>query len=109
VGSSSYQRIYAIVRRIPKGRVATYGQVASLAGLKGHARQVGYALYALPDDTVIPWHRVVNASGGISLRAMPGGELVQRALLEREGVRVDPRGKVPLPRVRWVPRRTTTR
>jgi methylated-DNA-protein-cysteine methyltransferase related protein len=109
VGSSSYQRIYAVVRRIPEGRVATYGQVASLAGLKGHARQVGYALHALPDETVVPWHRVVNASGGISLRAMPGGELVQRALLEREGVRLDPRGRVPLARVRWVPRRTISR
>jgi methylated-DNA-protein-cysteine methyltransferase related protein len=109
VGSSSYQRIYAIVRRIPEGRVATYGQVAALAGLKGHARQVGYALHALPDETAVPWHRVVNASGGISFRSMPGGELVQRGLLEREGIRLDPRGRVPLARVRWVPRRKTAR
>ena len=105
MGSSSYQRIYAVVRRIPEGRVATYGQVASLAGLAGHARQVGYALHALPDGTAIPWHRVVNANGGISLRSMPGGELVQRGLLEREGIRLDPRGRVPLARVRWLPRR----
>lgn len=104
VGSNSYQRIYAVVRRIPEGRVATYGQVASLAGLAGHARQVGYALHALPNETAVPWHRVVNASGGISLRAMPGGELVQRGLLEREGIRLDPRGRVPLARVRWLPR-----
>jgi methylated-DNA-protein-cysteine methyltransferase-like protein len=104
VGSSSYQRIYAVVRRIPEGRVATYGQVASLAGLAGHARQVGYALHALPDGTAIPWHRVVNANGGISLRSMPGGELVQRGLLEREGIPLDPRGRVPLARVRWLPR-----
>jgi methylated-DNA-protein-cysteine methyltransferase related protein len=104
VGSDSYQRIYAVVRRIPEGRVATYGQVASLAGLAGHARQVGYALHALPDHTAVPWHRVVNASGGISLRSMPGSELVQRGLLEREGIRLDPRGRVPLARVRWVPR-----
>jgi methylated-DNA-protein-cysteine methyltransferase-like protein len=109
VASGNYQRIYAVVRRIPEGRVATYGQIASLAGLKGHARQVGYALHALPDETAVPWHRVVNASGGISLRAMPGGELVQRALLEREGVRLDPRGRVPLARVQWVPRRKTIR
>ena len=105
MGSSSYQRIYAVVRRIPEGRVATYGQVASLAGLAGHARQVGYALHALPDGTAIPWHRVVNANGGISLRSMPGGELVQRGLLEREGIRLDPRGRIPLARVRWLPRR----
>jgi methylated-DNA-protein-cysteine methyltransferase-like protein len=104
VGSSSYQRIYAVVRRIPEGRVATYGQVASLAGLAGHARQVGYALHALPNGTAIPWHRVVNAKGGISLRSMPGGELVQRGLLEREGIPLDPRDRVPLARVRWLPR-----
>jgi methylated-DNA-protein-cysteine methyltransferase-like protein len=104
VGSSSYQRIYAVVRRIPEGRVATYGQVASLAGLAGHARQVGYALHALPDGTAVPWHRVVNARGAISLRSMPGGELVQRGLLEREGIRLDPRGRVLLARVRWAPR-----
>ena len=109
MGSNSYQRIYAVVRRIPEGRVATYGQVASLAGLAGHARQVGYALHALPHETAVPWHRVVNASGGISLRAMPGGELVQRGLLEREGIRIDPRGRVPLARVRWLPRLKTIR
>ena len=104
MGSNSYQRIYAVVRRIPEGRVATYGQVASLAGLAGHARQVGYALHALPEGTAIPWHRVVNASGGISLRSMPGSELVQRGLLEREGIRLDLRGRVRLAQVRWMPR-----
>jgi methylated-DNA-protein-cysteine methyltransferase related protein len=109
LGSNSYQRIYSVVRRIPEGRVATYGQVASLAGLAGHARQVGYALHALPEGTAIPWHRVVNASGGISLRSMPGSELVQRGLLEREGIRLDPRGRVPLARVRWRPRFKTIR
>jgi methylated-DNA-protein-cysteine methyltransferase related protein len=109
VGSDSYQRIYAVVRRIPEGRVATYGQVASLAGLAGRARQVGYALHALPKGSAIPWHRVVNADGGISLRSMPGGELVQRGLLQREGIRLDPRGRVPLARVRWRPRSKTIR
>lgn len=94
-----------MVRRIPKGRVATYGQVASLAGVAGHARQVGYALHALPDGTLVPWHRVVNATGRISTRASPGGELVQQLLLEREGVRLDARGRVPLDQVRWQPRR----
>ena len=100
----SYQRIYRVVRRIPKGRVATYGQVASLAGLAGHARQVGYALHALPDGTVVPWHRVVNAAGRISARATPGGELVQQLLLEKEGIRLDGRGRVPLDHLRWNPR-----
>jgi methylated-DNA-protein-cysteine methyltransferase related protein len=100
----SYQLIYRVVRRIPRGRVATYGQIASLAGLSGHARQVGYALNALPDGTVVPWHRVVNAAGRISTRATPGGELVQQLLLEKEGIRLDARGCIPLDRVRWQPR-----
>ena len=100
----SYQGIYRVVRRIPKGRVATYGQIASLAGLAGHARQVGYALHALPDGTTVPWHRVVNAAGGISTRATPGGELVQRLMLENEGIRFDGRGSVPLDHLRWIPR-----
>jgi methylated-DNA-protein-cysteine methyltransferase-like protein len=89
------------VRRIPRGRVATYGQVAELAGLPGHARQVGYALHALPAGSTVPWHRVLNAEGAVSRRATPGGELTQRQLLEREGVRFDPRGRVRLAVVRW--------
>jgi methylated-DNA-protein-cysteine methyltransferase-like protein len=100
----SYELIYSVVRRIPRGRVATYGQVATLAGLAGHARQVGYALNALPDATAVPWHRVVNAAGRISVRAAPGGELVQQLLLEKEGVRLDARGRIPLDRIRWQPR-----
>jgi methylated-DNA-protein-cysteine methyltransferase-like protein len=100
----SYELIYSVVRRIPRGRVATYGQVATLAGLAGHARQVGYALNALPDATAVPWHRVVNAAGRISVRAAPGGELVQQLLLEKEGVRVDSRGRIPLDHLRWQPR-----
>jgi methylated-DNA-protein-cysteine methyltransferase related protein len=93
-----------VVRRIPKGRVATYGQVASLAGLPGHARQVGYALHALPGGTAVPWHRVVNSAGRISTRSSPGAELVQQLLLKEEGVLVDARGRVPLDKVRWSPR-----
>ena len=107
---SSYARIYAVVRRIPYGRVATYGQVAELAGLAGHARQVGYALHALPMSTALPWHRVINAAGGISLRrAAVGSELTQRQLLEEEGVGFDLRGRVRLGAVRWRPRAAATR
>ena len=84
--------------------MATYGQVASLAGLAGNARQVGYALHALPDGTIVPWHRVVNAAGRISPRATRGGELVQQLLLEKEGIRLDGRGRVPLDQLRWNPR-----
>lgn len=102
--AGAYARIYAVVRRIPRGRVATYGQVAELAGLGGHARQVGYALHALPAGTGVPWHRVINAAGMVSRRAIPGAELTQRQLLEREGVGFDLRGRVRLVAVRWKPR-----
>ena len=101
-----YHRIHAVVRRIPKGRVATYGQVAALAGLPGRARQVGYALRALDDDAV-PWHRVINAQGGISPRADPEFVGVQRLLLEAEGVEFDSRDRVHLRRFRWRPRGAT--
>jgi methylated-DNA-protein-cysteine methyltransferase-like protein len=108
-GTSGYARIYDVVRRIPRGCVATYGQVAELAGLPGHARQVGYALHALPDATALPWHRVINAVGGVSLRASPGAELTQRQLLEEEGIEFDLRGRVRLAKVRWNPGRRTSR
>lgn len=100
-----YRRIYAVVARIPKGRVATYGQVAALAGLARQARLVGYALHALPADGGVPWHRVVNAKGQISLRASGlGHDELQAHLLRREGVRFVA-GAIPLPRYRWAPRR----
>src|SRR5438876_3739234 len=88
VTNKTYQRIYAVVRRIPRGRVATYGQIAKLAGLPGAARQVGYALHALRPGSRVPWQRVVNARGSISLAPMRGG-VDQRILLEREGVHFD--------------------
>ena len=91
--------------RIPKGRVATYGQVAALAHLPRQARFVGYALHALPADSDVPWHRVVNAAGKISLRADTlGHDELQAHLLRREGVRFAG-GAIPLARYRWQPRR----
>ncbi len=99
------QHIAAIVRRIPRGRVATYGQVASLAGLPGHARLVGYTLHALPDGSPVPWHRVINARGEVSPRSERGAELLQRALLEGEGVVFDGRGRVAFEHFGWRPRR----
>lgn len=100
----SHPRIHDVVRRVPPGRVTTYGDVAVLAGLPGQARLVGYALHALPEHTTVPWHRVVNARGGISMgRAYPGGDLVQRRRLEAEGVEFDARGMLSLVRYRWVP------
>ena len=108
MGPGNYQRIYNVVRRIPKGRVATYGQVASLAGLAGQARQVGYALHALPQGTAVPWHRVINATGRISRRSVAGAELIQAQLLAREGVRLNPLGKIALSRFGWHPRDRAT-
>ncbi len=101
--SDTYRKIYAVVRRIPRGRVLNYGAVATLARLPGYARQVGYAMHALPPDSSVPWHRVVNAQGGISRRAHPGSELTQRMLLEREGVRFTARGRLDLARYLWRP------
>ena len=101
---SAYLDIYRVVRRVPRGRVATYGQIATLAGRPGHARQVGYALHALPDRTAVPWHRVINAKGEISLRSRFGDGLEQRLRLEAEGVQFDARGRVALACYRWQPR-----
>jgi methylated-DNA-protein-cysteine methyltransferase-like protein len=93
--------IHAMVKRIPRGKVATYGQVAELAGLAGHARQVGYALHALTDDDDIPWQRVVNARGEVSARSEPTAESIQRQLLEREGIRFDLSGRIDLSEYGW--------
>ncbi|HEV7590920.1 MAG TPA: MGMT family protein [Longimicrobium sp.] len=98
---SAYDRIYAVVRRIPKGRVCTYGRVAALAGNPGAARQVGYALHALPEHAALPWHRVINAAGRISLRRGGGAELEQRFRLEAEGVLFDQAGRVSIERFGW--------
>lgn len=98
---SVHQRIYDAVCRIPWGRVATYGQVASLAGLPGQARLVGYALHNLPDDSNVPWHRVVNAQGGISLDREFGAGSLQGSLLEAEGINFDAQGRIDLAAFGW--------
>lgn len=103
--SDAYRRIYAVVRRIPRGKVATYGQVARLAGLANRARQVGYALHALHGASSLPWHRVINSAGRISLPPGTGG-LEQRMRLLREGVRVNDGFRLPLARYQWRPRET---
>ena len=104
--SDLHARIHAAVRRIPRGRVATYGQIARVAQIGAQPRLVGYALAALPDGTTVPWHRVVNAQGRVSPRATPGWDGLQRALLERETVRFDARGRIDLAATSWRPRAT---
>ncbi|MBI4594407.1 MAG: MGMT family protein [Candidatus Rokubacteria bacterium] len=92
--------VWRLVRRIPRGRVATYGQLAALAGRPRAARAVGRALRSCPID--LPWHRVVNARGGISPRAGTTSMLTQRLRLQTEGVSFA-RGRVPLRRFQWRP------
>ena len=99
-----YDQIHRIISGIPRGRVATYGQIADLAGIPGQARRVGYALSALPEGSPVPWHRVLNATGGISARGDSGSEDVQRKLLRAEGVVFGRGGKVSLARFQWRPR-----
>lgn len=104
--SDAYRRIYRVVRRIPSGRVSTYGEVARLAGLPGCARQVGYALHALGEDSDVPWQRVVNARGAISLPGDAGLDSLQRQMLEGEGICFDARGRLNLEQFAWRPRRS---
>ena len=101
-----YHEVYAIVTRIPKGRVMTYGQIAVLLGRPTAARAVGYALHNVPPGAAIPWQRVVNAQGKISPRR--AGEilhepLVQQMLLEAEGVEFDAEGRLDLRQYLWQP------
>ncbi|MBN1153771.1 methylated-DNA--[protein]-cysteine S-methyltransferase, partial [candidate division KSB1 bacterium] len=89
VYSILYMTIWNKVSEIPRGRVATYGQIARLIGLSNQARLIGYALHRLPASTAVPWYRVVNRKGKISLSESEGGYQLQVALLEAEGVRVE--------------------
>jgi methylated-DNA-protein-cysteine methyltransferase related protein len=90
--------VYGLVRRVPRGQVVTYGQVAAMLRRPRSARAVGGAMKRCPDD--VPWHRVVNAQGGISRRRVASGMLTQRIRLEQEGIRLR-RGRVPLKHYRW--------
>jgi methylated-DNA-protein-cysteine methyltransferase-like protein len=96
------EKVWAVVKRIPYGRVATYGQIARLAGIT-NPRHVGKALQALPGESDVPWHRVVNARGEVSERRPPGWDDLQRILLEAEGIEFRGRGRIPFDRYRWTP------
>ena len=100
---ASHARILAVVRRIPRGRVATYGQVAKLAGFARQPRLAGYALRYAADG--LPWHRVVNSQGFISHRAQSDSVRRQRLMLQAEGVRFDEQGRLSLQKYQWRPRR----
>ena len=95
------QRIWQVVAEIPLGKVATYGQVAHRAGLARAARRVGYALRGLPGNTRIPWHRVVNAQGRISLPEGSDSHAIQRDRLAAEGVLISTSGRIDLRQYGW--------
>ena len=110
-----FERVYEVVRMVPRGQVATYGQIAAIVSHRGAARTVGWALHGLPQGSDVPWQRVINAQGRISLgrKAPPPGpspaqtaaegraSASQRALLEQEGVIFDDQGRVDLGRYQW--------
>jgi methylated-DNA-protein-cysteine methyltransferase-like protein len=98
---SLYDMVYEMVCSVPEGKVASYGQIARLIGLPRNARQVGYALAALPEEHEVPWHRVVNSKGEISARTKACYEDYQRILLEDEGVEFNPAGRIYLQQFRW--------
>jgi len=99
-----HSEIYDVIARIPTRRVATYGQIAELAGIPGQPRRIGYALSALRGNSGVPWHRVVNARGMISPRSVTGPDKIQRQLLKREGIVFDSKGRIDLTRLQWRPR-----
>jgi methylated-DNA-protein-cysteine methyltransferase-like protein len=95
VGPGFHERVFAVVASVPPGRVTTYGDVAQALGSRRVARQVGYALAALPDDRDdVPWHRVVNARGRLSLRHHGATSDGQLLLLKAEGIDIDPEGRI---------------
>jgi methylated-DNA-protein-cysteine methyltransferase related protein len=95
------QQIWQVVAAIPVGKVATYGGVAEKAGMPRAARRVGYALRGLPADTRIPWHRVVNSQGRLSLPKGSNSHTTQRERLEREGILFSLNGTIDLRRYGW--------
>jgi methylated-DNA-protein-cysteine methyltransferase-like protein len=99
-----FRRVVDVIKKIPAGKVATYGQIAALAGNSRAARQVAWVLHSASDKEKLPWQRVINSQGGISLPRYGGYEL-QRALLVKEGVKFDVADRVDLARFQWRPKR----
>jgi methylated-DNA-protein-cysteine methyltransferase-like protein len=102
MSTSLFEQVSLVVRSIPPGRVATYGQIAKLLGHPRGARTVGWALRGMPDGSDVPWQRVINARGTVSFAPGSPGAAIQRALLEAEGVVFDDQGRVDLKVYGWV-------
>ncbi|HPY40501.1 MAG TPA: MGMT family protein [Thiolinea sp.] len=101
---SKQARIYEVVKQIPEGSVATYGDIANLTGLPRHARLVGYSLNALPESSDVPWYRVVNSQGQLSVAKLSHASAAeQRERLLAEGVEFTAQGRVALKKCRWQP------
>lgn len=101
MSASFFDQVSRVVRSIPPGRVATYGQIAKLLGHPRGARTVGWALRGMPDDCDVPWQRVINARGTVSFAPGSPGAAIQRSLLETEGVAFDDQGRVDLTVYGW--------
>jgi methylated-DNA-protein-cysteine methyltransferase-like protein len=97
-----YNKVYDVVKRIPRGKVTTYGKIAAMIGAPGSAKIVGWALHSNPDPGTIPCHRVVNRNGETSGSFAFGGPDVQKQLLESEGVIFSPEGNVDLGKCLWI-------
>lgn len=100
--TSFFRRVITLIKKIPRGKVATYGQIAALAGNPRAARQVAWVLHSASDKEKLPWQRVINSRGGISLPRYGGYEL-QRALLVKEGIKFDAADQIALARFQWKP------
>jgi methylated-DNA-protein-cysteine methyltransferase-like protein len=87
-------KVYRIVKKCPRGKIVSYGGVAAMLGQPRAARAVGKALNALPDGSNVPWWRVVNSRGEVSIRGVQQGEILQRTLLEREGIKFERSGRI---------------
>jgi methylated-DNA-protein-cysteine methyltransferase-like protein len=98
-----FRRVVIIIKKIPRGKVATYGQIAALSGNPRAARQVAWVLHSASDKEKLPWQRVINSQGGISLPHHGGYEL-QRALLVKEGIKFDSEDRIDLARFQWRPK-----
>lgn len=98
---NTFEKIYEVVKRIPKGKVASYGTVAAMAGNPRWSRVVGYALHTNPEPMVIPCHRVVTKNGEVSKAFAFGGDNMQRLLLCEEGIEFLPDGRIDMKKYGW--------
>lgn len=98
-----FENVWSVVRQVPEGRVVSYGQIAALLGSPRAARTVGWALHSTPEDSDIPWHRVINSKGRISISGCEHDPNIQRVLLEQEGVEFDERDTIDMEKYQWRP------